>query len=58
MIARGIPREEILKAVILAVTQRVLSMLKRVGYEEDIVFAGRCAHHYLLRVFLEREIEP
>jgi len=57
MIARDIPREEILKAVILAITQRVLSMLKRVCYEEDIVFAGGCAHHYLLKVFLEREIK-
>ena len=38
------------------VANRVLSMLKRIPIEDDIVFAGGCASNRRLREFIEREL--
>jgi len=56
MIAHGIERKEILKAVHYAISQRVVSMLKRVSVEEDIILAGGCSYNKLLKAFIEKEI--
>ncbi len=57
MIAKGIERSEILKAVHYSISQRIVSMLKRVSFEEDIILAGGCAYNKLLKAFIEKEIK-
>lgn len=56
LIAQGIEREEILKAIHYSITQRVVSMLKRFSIEKDVILAGGCSYNSLLRAFLENEI--
>ncbi|GLI53542.1 acyl-CoA dehydratase activase [Thermodesulfovibrio yellowstonii] len=57
LIAKGISREEITIAIHKAIAKRVLSMLKKVSLEEDIVFAGGCAGNILLKKLIEIEIK-
>ncbi len=57
MISQGIDRREILKAVHFSISQRIISMLKRVSFEEDIILAGGCAYNQLLKAFIEKEIQ-
>ncbi len=56
LITKGIPREEIALAIHKSITKRVVSMLKKIAIEEDIVFAGGCAGNDLLREMIEKEI--
>ncbi|MBF0507037.1 MAG: activase [Nitrospirae bacterium] len=56
LIARGAEREDIALALHRSVTNRVLSMARRVPIEEDVVFAGGCARNGLLRKLLEAGI--
>jgi predicted CoA-substrate-specific enzyme activase len=48
LIARGVGREEIAVAIHRAVAARVAAMVKRTAVEEELVFAGGCAHNPLL----------
>jgi predicted CoA-substrate-specific enzyme activase len=53
LIAKGEDREDIAVSVHQLVADRVLSMLKRIPIEEDIVFAGGCAKNRCLRGLIE-----
>ena len=57
MIAKGIERDEILKAIHYAIAHRIAGMIKRVSLEEDIIFAGGCATNKMLKTFIEKEIK-
>lgn len=56
LIAKGRKREDIAIAIHRSIAQRVLSMLKRLAVEKDIVFAGGCARNPCLRGILEKAI--
>lgn len=56
LIAKGLLREEIAIAIHKAIVKRVVSMLKKVSIDEDIVFAGGCASNVLLKNLIEKEI--
>jgi predicted CoA-substrate-specific enzyme activase len=56
LIAKGEDRADIGVALHRLVANRVLSMLKRIPIEEDIVFAGGCARNRCLKEFIEREL--
>ncbi len=53
LITKGVGREEIALALHRSVANRVVSMVRRVALEEDVVFAGGCAKNNLLRSLLE-----
>jgi len=53
LIARGAEREDIAFALHRSVSNRALSMARRVPIEEEVVFAGGCARSGLLRKLLE-----
>jgi len=57
LIAKGVPREEIAAAIHDSITGRVMSLMKRVGLDDDIVFAGGCARNRCLATLLEKRIE-
>ncbi len=54
LIAKGVGRDEIAAAIHRAVAARVAAMAKRTALEDDVVFAGGCAHNALLRELLEK----
>lgn len=56
LITKGIKREEIAFAIHVAISKRVVSMVKRSFLEEDIVLAGGCAQNRLLKRLIEREL--
>jgi activator of 2-hydroxyglutaryl-CoA dehydratase len=56
LIARGVSRSRIAKSINQAVAARVAGMVKRFPVEEEIVFAGGCAHSPLLRGMLEKSL--
>ncbi len=56
LITKGLPRHEIAFAIHKSISKKVVSMLKKVDIEEDIVFAGGCAENPLLRKLIERQI--
>ncbi len=56
LIARGVSRARIAAAIHRAVAARVAGMVKRFPAEEEIVFAGGCAHSPLLRGMLEKSL--
>jgi len=56
LIARGVSRSRIAAAIHRAVAARVAGMVKRFPAEEEIVFAGGCAHSPLLRGMLEKSL--
>ncbi|ACI21677.1 acyl-CoA dehydratase activase [Thermodesulfovibrio yellowstonii] len=56
LISKGISREEIAIAIHRAIAKRVISMLKKISLEEDIVFAGGCAGNRLLKKLIEIDI--
>lgn len=55
LITKGISREEIAMAIHKTIAKRVVSMLKKVSLEEDIVFAGGCASNPLLKRLIEKD---
>jgi len=57
MAAKGISREEILKAVHYSISQRIAGMLKRIGPEEDIILAGGLANNRMLKSFIQTQIK-
>ena len=56
LIARGVSRSRIATSIHRAVAARVAGMVKRFPAEEEIVFAGGCAHSPLLRGMLEKSL--
>ncbi|RJP31510.1 MAG: 3-hydroxyacyl-ACP dehydratase [Actinobacteria bacterium] len=53
LIARGVPRPEIARGLHEAICDRAASLLKRVGVEREVVFAGGVARNPCLRSLLE-----
>ncbi len=56
LVARGVSRPRIAAAIHRSVASRVAGMVKRFPAEEEIVFAGGCAHSPLLRGMLEKSL--
>ena len=56
LIARGIPRPEIARGLHEAICDRAASLLKRVGVEKEVVFAGGVARNPCLRSLLEERL--
>ena len=56
LIARGIPRPEIARGLHEAICDRAVSLLKRVGVEKEVVFAGGVARNPCLRSLLEERL--
>lgn len=55
MITKGVAREAIATALHNSVVNRLIPLIKRIGVEEDVVFAGGCAQNVFLRqTFQER----
>ena len=57
LIAKGVPRDEIVAAIHDSITGRVMSLIKRVGMDNDIVFAGGCARNRCLAGLIERRMQ-
>jgi (R)-2-hydroxyacyl-CoA dehydratese activating ATPase len=55
--ARGERAENIAMGLHLAIVQRTLAMLRRVGMESPLVFAGGVAHNACVRRVLEEQLE-
>ncbi|MDA8327334.1 MAG: acyl-CoA dehydratase activase [Nitrospiraceae bacterium] len=53
LITKGARREDIALALHRSVANRVLSMVRRVAVEDEVVFAGGCARNNLLKSLLE-----
>ena len=56
LIAKGVERAEIARAVQRSVANRVAGMARRFPLEEDIVFAGGCAHNSTLGRLIEEGV--
>lgn len=54
--ARGETPENIAMGLHLAIVQRVLAMLRRVGVTEPVVFAGGVAHNSCVRKLLHEHL--
>jgi len=57
LMARGEKAENIAMGLHLAIVQRTLAMLRRVGMESPLVFAGGVAHNVCVRRILEEELK-
>jgi predicted CoA-substrate-specific enzyme activase len=57
LMARGERAENIAMGLHLAIVQRTLAMLRRVGMESPLVFAGGVAHNTCVRAILEEQID-
>jgi (R)-2-hydroxyacyl-CoA dehydratese activating ATPase len=57
LMARGERPENIAMGLHLAIVQRTLAMLRRVGMESPLVFAGGVAHNACVRRVLEEQLE-
>jgi activator of 2-hydroxyglutaryl-CoA dehydratase len=56
LMARGERAENIAMGLHLAIVQRTLSMLRRVGVHHPVVFAGGVAHNPCVRSLLEEQL--
>jgi (R)-2-hydroxyacyl-CoA dehydratese activating ATPase len=56
LIARGTPKPEIARGLHEAICDRAASLLKRVGVEREVVFAGGVARNPCLRFLLEKRL--
>ena len=54
--AKGVPKEDIAAGIHLATARRVKGLLRRVGFEDDIVFTGGVSHNEGMVKALETEI--
>lgn len=54
--AKGVAREEIAMAIHRAIINRVASMAKRFPLQDEVVFAGGCAHNPCLKALLEQNL--
>jgi (R)-2-hydroxyacyl-CoA dehydratese activating ATPase len=57
LMARGETPENIAMGLHLAIVQRTLAMLRRVGLESPLVFAGGVAHNICVRQILAEQVE-
>ncbi len=57
LIAKGVPRQEIVAAIHESIAGRVMSLIRRVGTDDDIVFTGGCARNRCLVSLLENRIQ-
>ncbi len=59
LIARGVKREAIAMAIHQSIANRVVSLVKRVGIRDAVVFAGGCARNRCLqKIFAEKLQQP
>lgn len=59
LIARGARREAIATAIHQSIANRVVSLAKRVGVKEQVIFAGGCARNPCLqKIFREKLLQP
>jgi activator of 2-hydroxyglutaryl-CoA dehydratase len=56
LIARGTPRPEIARGLHEAICDRAVSLLRRVGVEREVVFAGGVARNPCLASLLEKRL--
>lgn len=56
LISRGVNRQDITLAIHRAIVNKVVSMLKRIHIEDDVVFGGGCANNRCLKNMLEQSI--
>ncbi len=56
LIAKGMPRSGIASAIHDSIAGRVMSLVRRVGAEDDIVFAGGCARNQCLSQLLSTRL--
>jgi (R)-2-hydroxyacyl-CoA dehydratese activating ATPase len=56
LIARGTPRPEIARGLHEAICDRAVSLLRRVGVEREVVFAGGVARNPCLKSLLEKRL--
>ncbi len=56
LIGKGVKREAIAFALHSSIVSRTLSLVKRVGLADDVVFAGGCARDPCLRRMLEERL--
>jgi len=57
LIAKGIPRSEIAAAIHDSIAGRVMSLIRRVGANDDVVFAGGCAKNPCLAALLAERLQ-
>ena len=57
LITKGVRREAICQAIHEAIANKVISMIKRMEIEDDIVFAGGCARNGCLKSILEERLK-
>ena len=55
--AKGVAREEIAMAIHRAIINRVASMAKRFPLQDEVIFAGGCAHNPCLKALLEQSLK-
>jgi len=53
LVARGAPRDELARGIVESVAARAISMLRRVGAEDDLLFCGGVAWNSCLRGLVE-----
>lgn len=56
MLARGVNRAEVARGIHLSIVHRSLSLLKRVGIDNDILFAGGVAYNKCIVDILEKQL--
>jgi predicted CoA-substrate-specific enzyme activase len=56
LIAKGIPRDEIAAAIHDSIAGRVMSLIRRVGTDDDVIFAGGCARNACLALSLSEKL--
>ena len=57
LIAKGIPRDEVAAAIHDSIVGRVMSLIRRVGADDDIIFAGGCARNACLASLLSERLQ-
>jgi predicted CoA-substrate-specific enzyme activase len=57
LIAKGIARNEIATAIHDSITGRVMSLIRRIGADDDIIFAGGCARNVCLAAMLSDRLQ-
>lgn len=56
-LARGVPRENIVRGLLKSIASRSAGMLGKVGMKPDLFFSGGLSHSPSLRTFLERTLD-
>jgi predicted CoA-substrate-specific enzyme activase len=56
LISKGVTREAMAKGLHNSIISRILPLVKRIGFPEDIVFAGGCARNVCLQALLAERL--